>query len=176
MGFLKEFFPNSSRKSIAAFGHARHPLALRGIQVFVDEADPRKRSNWLNHLVKSAANSYHCVRGRFMAPGEFYIVSDLHGAKRICDTRVSIDSVLTCLDNGEDAAGIQRAFPILSLDQIKDAIAYIRARPREIAEHRELQAARWDAARAESEKHPDPVFAHLRKTRAEQIVKTSSGK
>jgi len=97
-----------------------------------------------------------------MVQRDFYISSDLHGSKRICDTRISIDSILACLDRGEDPAAIQRAFPILSLDQIQDAIAHIQSHPREIAEHRELQAGRWSAARAESESHPDPLFARMR--------------
>jgi len=96
-----------------------------------------------------------------MAQRDFYISSDLHGSKRICDTRVSVDSMLACLDRGEYPAAIQRAFPTLSVDQIQDTIAYIRSHPREIAEHRELQAAKWSAARAESDNRPDPLFARL---------------
>jgi uncharacterized protein (DUF433 family) len=111
-----------------------------------------------------------------MAQRDFYISSDLHGSKRICDTRVSVDSILACLDHGEDPAAIQRAFPVLSLDQIQDTIAYIQLHPREIAEHRELQAAKWSAARAESESRCDPLFTRLRMTQAKRTSKAPSAK
>ena len=111
-----------------------------------------------------------------MPEREFHIICDLHGAKRICDTRVSVDSVLECLDRGEDNDAIQRAFPALSLDQIRNTIVYIRSHPREIAEHRELQASRWNVARAESEGKPDAVFDRLRTRRAERAVETQGGK
>ncbi|HZK80443.1 MAG TPA: DUF433 domain-containing protein [Humisphaera sp.] len=111
-----------------------------------------------------------------MAEREFYIICDLHGGKRICETRVSVDSILACLDRGEDPSAIQLAFPALSLDQIQNTIAYIRSHPREIAEHRELQAARWDAARSESARRHDPVFDRLQTRRAEHVVEKQGGK
>jgi uncharacterized protein (DUF433 family) len=111
-----------------------------------------------------------------MSHQDFYISSDLHGSKRICDTRVSIDSVLACLDAGEGPEAIQRAYPILSLDQIRDAVAYIQLHPREIAEHRELQAARWSAARAQAESRPDPLLARLRMNKAHPTTKAPSAK
>jgi uncharacterized protein (DUF433 family) len=96
---------------------------------------------------------------------EFYIICDLNGAKRICDTRVSIDSVLACLDQGDDAATIQEAYPALTREQVDSTIQYISSHPREIEEHRRLQTARWETLRAESEAKPDALRDRVRKLR-----------
>ena len=49
---------------------------------------------------------------------------DKHGVFRVGGTRVSLDSVVHCLNNGEEAREIQSSFDTLSLAEVHAAIAY----------------------------------------------------
>jgi uncharacterized protein (DUF433 family) len=50
-------------------------------------------------------------------------VTQVHGAYRICGTRVSLDSVVYAFLNGLSPESIVDSFPVLTLEQVYGAIA-----------------------------------------------------
>ena len=59
-------------------------------------------------------------------------VTQTHGAYRVSDTRVSLDSVVYAFLNGQSPESILDSFPVLTLEQIYGAITYYLAHQEEI--------------------------------------------
>jgi uncharacterized protein (DUF433 family) len=59
-------------------------------------------------------------------------VTQVHGAYRICGTRVSLDSVVYAFLHGLSPESIVDSFPALTLEQVYGAIAYYLAHQAEV--------------------------------------------
>ena len=62
------------------------------------------------------------------------------------------------------------------LPGLATAREYMSAHPEEIAEHKRLQEAKWEALRLETEKKHSPVFERLRRIRAERVAAATGGR
>lgn len=93
-----------------------------------------------------------------------YVRVDEHGATRIGDTRVMLDSVVSSFEQGHSAETIQQQYPALALEEVYGAITYILAHQEEVRQYLTRQGAIWDRWRAKSEERAAPVVARLRES------------
>lgn len=68
-------------------------------------------------------------------------VQDRDGGYWIADTRISLDSIVQAFTRGAAPESIQRAFPLLTLEEVYGAIAFYLARRREIDAYLEREDA-----------------------------------
>lgn len=74
-------------------------------------------------------------------------VSNINGAYRITDTRVSLDSVVHAWRSGLSPESIVDDFPVLTLEQVYGAVAFYLAHQDEIDEYLRQGAAEYEVLR-----------------------------
>ena len=94
-----------------------------------------------------------------------YVKQDEHGAMRVGNTHVMLDSVIAAYRERHSAGTIQTQYPALTLEQVYGAIAWCLGHPREVAEYLRRQEAVWDLPRHRSDENPSPVAQRLRSLR-----------
>lgn len=99
-----------------------------------------------------------------MATQRTYVRTDDHGAMRVGETRISLDSVVIAFQQGEAPESIQRNFPSLTLEEVYGAIAYYLANKDEVHGYLERQQQLWERLVAEQERNPSPAMQRVRTT------------
>ena len=87
-------------------------------------------------------------------------VSNIEGAYRIGDTRVSLDSLVYLFREGVSAEGMVESYPALTLEQVHGALAFYLAHQKDI-----------DAYLVEGQRAAQSQHEHSRRTNAELIAK-----
>ena len=77
-------------------------------------------------------------------------VTQIDGAYRITDSRVSLDSVVYAWRDGLSPESIQENFPVLTLEEVYGAITFYLANHKEIDKYLSLSAAEFETARQKS--------------------------
>ena len=77
---------------------------------------------------------------------------DEHGTIRVRQTRVSLESVAYCFEEGATAETIVEAFPTLSLSDVYLVLGYCLRHPQEVAEYLEEQRQLANEARESHER------------------------
>ncbi len=94
-----------------------------------------------------------------------YVQKTPQGGWRICDSRVSLDSIVQAYWQGDAPEAIVADFPSLSPEQVHGAIAsYLRNRD-EIDGYLIAQDARWEELRKSSEARCGPLLQRIRLAR-----------
>lgn len=84
-------------------------------------------------------------------------VTQIDGAYRITDTRISLDSVVYCFLDGQTPESIVQSFPLLTLEQVYGAIAFYLAHRAEIDAYLEQEETEFEALR-QAAREADPQF------------------
>ncbi len=87
--------------------------------------------------------------------GEY--VEQHEGAYRVSGTRVSLDSIVYCFNDGQSPESIVQSFPVLELEQVYGAITYYLAHRSKIDEYMAQSRQDYEAAR-QAERDADPAF------------------
>ena len=98
-----------------------------------------------------------------------YVQTDEHGAMRVGETRVMLDSVVAAFDEGHSAETIQQQYPALTLEEVYGAITYYLSNADEVKKYLEQQEALWENSRAKAAARANPVVARLRASRAPDV-------
>lgn len=97
-----------------------------------------------------------------MADHKNYVRTDGHGAWRVGQAGVPLDSVIAGFQQGDSAESIQQDYPALTLEEVYGAIAYYLGNVAEVEAYLARQDAVWAAARAQSDAQPSAVVQRLR--------------
>lgn len=97
-----------------------------------------------------------------MSVANEYVRVDEHGVKRVGDSRVMLDSIVACFEEGHSAETIQQQYPALSLEKVYGAITYYLSHAEEVTEYLRQQGKVWDHWRAKSTERQSPVVDRLR--------------
>jgi uncharacterized protein (DUF433 family) len=81
----------------------------------------------------------------------------VNGCYRITGTRVSLDSIVYAYRNGEDAESITDSFSVLTIEQVRAAIAFYETHREEIDCYLERMRAEYEAKR-QAARDADPLF------------------
>jgi uncharacterized protein (DUF433 family) len=101
-----------------------------------------------------------------MSETKSYIRTDEHGAMRIGQTRVSLDSVVIAFQQGHSPGTIRQQYPSLSLEEVYGAITFYLANRETVDQYLERQQKLWDDLRQKADENPNPVVERLRKLHA----------
>jgi uncharacterized protein (DUF433 family) len=77
-------------------------------------------------------------------------VTQIDGAYRITDSRVSLDSVVYAWRDGLSPERIKENFPVLALEEVYGAITFYLANQKEIDTYLSLSEAEFETARQQS--------------------------
>jgi len=77
-------------------------------------------------------------------------VTQIDGAYRITDSRVSLASVVYAWRDGRSPEGIKESFPVLTLEEIYGAITFYLANQEEIDTYLSLSETKFETARHKS--------------------------
>jgi uncharacterized protein (DUF433 family) len=102
-----------------------------------------------------------------------YVRVDEHGAMRIGNSRVMLDSIVAGFEQGHSPEALQQQYPTLSLEEVYGAITYYLAHTDEVHAYLKRQDDLWDAWRAKSASESSPVVERLRALRAAKAPKRS---
>jgi len=91
-----------------------------------------------------------------------YVWTDEHGAIRVGDTRVSLDSVVAGFQRGDAPESIRLNFPALTLEEVYGAITYYLSNKDEVDAYLHRQDELWEKARQKAESIPNPARDRLR--------------
>jgi uncharacterized protein (DUF433 family) len=97
-----------------------------------------------------------------MSDPKRYVRLDEHGAMRVADTQVMLDSVIAAFEQGHSPETIRQQFPSLSLEDVYGALTHYLANVKEVNDYLGRQAALWQHWRSRSEERPAPVVERLR--------------
>ena len=100
-----------------------------------------------------------------MSNSKNYVRTDEHGAMRVGQTRISLDSVVYAFRQGHSAETIQDQYPGLSLEEVYGAIAFYLANREEVDQYLERQEKLWEELRQKSGQDTNPVIQRLRAMR-----------
>src|SRR5713101_1095182 len=100
-----------------------------------------------------------------MNEAKSYIRTDDHGAMRVGQTRVSLDSVVIAFQQGHSPETIRQQYPSLSLEEVYGAITFYLANREAVDQYLERQQKLWDELRQRADQNPSPVVERLRKLR-----------
>jgi uncharacterized protein (DUF433 family) len=95
-------------------------------------------------------------------------VTQVHGAYRLSDTRVSLDSVVYAFLNGLSPESIVDSFPVLTLEQIYGAIAYYLAHQADVDAYLRQGEADFAALSKRLREHNLPLHQQLAAFRRQQ--------
>jgi uncharacterized protein (DUF433 family) len=104
---------------------------------------------------------------------KLYVRLDEHGAMRIGNSRVMLDSIVAGFEQGHSPETLQQQYPTLSLEEVYGAITYYLAHTDEVHAYLKRQDELWDAWRAKSASESSPVVERLRALRASEAAKRS---
>jgi uncharacterized protein (DUF433 family) len=90
---------------------------------------------------------------------------DEHGAMRIGDSRVMLDSIVAGFEQGHSPKTLQQQYPALSLEEVYGAITYYLAHTDEVHAYLKRQDELWEAWRAKSASRSSPAVERLRALR-----------
>ena len=90
-----------------------------------------------------------------------YVLEDEHGALRVGQSGVSLDSVVIAYQEGLTAEAIQEQYPTLSLEEVYGGIAFYLANGDEVHRYLQQQHQRWEELRQKVAKNPSPVVQRL---------------
>ncbi|MEE8585375.1 MAG: DUF433 domain-containing protein [Acidobacteriota bacterium] len=90
---------------------------------------------------------------------------DEHGAVRIGDSNVPLDSIVAAFQEGDSPEAIQEQYPALSLEEVWGAIAAYLANRNEIEKYLKRQDRLWKKWAAAFSEHPNSVIGRLRALR-----------
>src|SRR6266487_1001943 len=91
-----------------------------------------------------------------------YVRVDEHGAMRIGNSRVLLDSIVAGFEQGHSPETLQQQYPALSLEEVYGAITYYLAHTDEVHTYLKRQDEIWEAWRAKSASRSNPVVERLR--------------
>jgi uncharacterized protein (DUF433 family) len=102
-----------------------------------------------------------------------YVWVDEHGAMRIANSRVMLDSIVAGFEQGHSPETLQQQYPALSLEEVYGAITYYLAHTDEVHTYLKRQDELWEAWRAKRSTRSSPVVERLRALRASEAPKRS---
>src|SRR5919198_2405658 len=102
-----------------------------------------------------------------------YMRVDEHGAMRIGNSRVMLDSIVAGFEQGHSPETLQQQYPALSLEEVYGAITYYLAHTDEVHAYLKWQGELWEAWRAKSASQSSLVVERLRALRASEAAKRS---
>jgi uncharacterized protein (DUF433 family) len=91
-----------------------------------------------------------------------YVRMNDHGAFRVGETKVSLDSVVHAYLQGHSAESIAEQYPALTLVEVYGAIAFYIENREEVDEYLKKQGQLWDRLRAQAEANQSPMIERLR--------------
>jgi uncharacterized protein (DUF433 family) len=91
-----------------------------------------------------------------------YVRVDEHGAMRIGNGRVMLDSIVAGFEQGHSPETLQQEYPALSLEEVYGAIAYYLAHTDQVHTYLKRQDELWEAWRTKSATRSSPVVQRLR--------------
>src|SRR4051812_23620538 len=94
-----------------------------------------------------------------------YVRVDEHGAMRVGETDVMLDSVIAAYEQGHSPESIRAQFPGLRLRDVYGAITWCLEHPAEVEAYQKAQDARWTELRSSSDASAAPVVRRLREAR-----------
>jgi uncharacterized protein (DUF433 family) len=94
-----------------------------------------------------------------------YVRTDEHGAMRVGQTRVLLESVIYAFQEGDSPETIRQKYPALNLEEVYGAITYYLANAESVRQYLERQEKLWDDLRHKAEQSLNPVVERLRKLR-----------
>ena len=97
-----------------------------------------------------------------MTSSKTYVQKDDHGALRVGNLGVSLDSVVIAFQQGHSAETIQQRYPALTLEEVYGAIAFYLANQDEVHQHLQRQDQLWDQLRQQADQVPSTVVQRLR--------------
>src|SRR5437763_11990870 len=100
-----------------------------------------------------------------MSEPKTYIRIDEHGARRVGQTRVSLDSVVIAFQQGHSPETIRQQYPSLTLEEVYGAITYYLANREAVEQYLERQQVLWDGLRQKAKENTSQVVERLRKLR-----------
>jgi uncharacterized protein (DUF433 family) len=102
-----------------------------------------------------------------------YVRVDEHGAMRIGNSRVMLDSIVAGFEQGHSPETLQQQYPALSLEEVYGAITYYLAHTDEVHTYLKRQDELWEAWRAKSATRSSLVVERLRALQASEAPKRS---
>jgi uncharacterized protein (DUF433 family) len=93
------------------------------------------------------------------------------GTVRVIGSRILLDTIVGCFEQGDKAEDIQDGFPTLSLAQIKAVIAWYLSNQAEVQEYIAEREAEGERLRQEIESRPGYVSLSELRRRREQSIK-----
>ncbi|MBI3247268.1 MAG: DUF433 domain-containing protein [Deltaproteobacteria bacterium] len=103
-------------------------------------------------------------------------VTQVDGAYRITDTRISLDSVVYCFLGGQTPESIVQSFPLLTLEQVYGAIAFYLAHRAEIDAYLEQGEVEFEALRQQWREQNLPLHQKLMAFREQQKAAKEAAK
>jgi uncharacterized protein (DUF433 family) len=100
-----------------------------------------------------------------MSESKIYVRTDEQGARRIGQTRVSLDSVVIAYQLGHSPETIRQQYPSLTLEEVYGAITYYLANREDVERYLELQQQLWSDLQQRVAQQPSPVVERLRMLR-----------
>ena len=100
-----------------------------------------------------------------MGEAKSYVRTDEHGAMRVGQTRVLLESIVYAFQEGDSPESIRQQYPALSLEEVYGAITFYLANGESVRQYLERQEKLWDDLRHKADQHPSPVVERLRKLR-----------
>jgi uncharacterized protein (DUF433 family) len=100
-----------------------------------------------------------------------YVRIDEHGAMRIGNSRVMLDSIVAGFERGHSPETLQQQYPTLSLEEVYGAITYYLAHTEDVHTYLTRQDGLWEAWRAKSATRSSPIVERLRALRASAAPK-----
>jgi uncharacterized protein (DUF433 family) len=102
-----------------------------------------------------------------------YVRLDEHGAMRVGNSRVMLDSIVAGFEQGHSPETLQQQYPALSLEEVYGAITYYLAHTDEVHTYLKRQDELWEAWRTQTATRSSPVVQRLRALRASEAPKRS---
>jgi uncharacterized protein (DUF433 family) len=102
-----------------------------------------------------------------------YVRVDEHGAMRIGNSRVMLNSIVAGFEQGHSPETLQQQYPALSLEEVYGAITYYLAHTDEVQTYIKRQDELWEAWHAKSASRSSPVVERLRALRASEAARRS---
>jgi uncharacterized protein (DUF433 family) len=107
-----------------------------------------------------------------MQPARIYVREDEHGALRVGDSRVMLDSVVVAFHLGHSAETIAQQYPALTLEEVYGAITYYLANQVDVDQYLRKQDEVWNQWREKANAIESPVIQRLRDIAARTSVNT----
>ena len=103
-----------------------------------------------------------------MSAARWYVRVDEHGAMRIGNSRVMLDSIVAGFEQGYSPETLQQQYPAFSLEEVFGAITDSLAHTDEVHAYLKRQDEQWEGWRAKSASRSSPVVERLRAMRASE--------